>query len=360
MIREVGPTRRVENLAEARDALEISASGRVVMPGFVDCHTHLIFPPPGHPSEEGAERAVRGTTGKFLQNRVRGYLEAMARHGTTTVDVKTSGAADGNLELKLLRVLGVFRSAPLSLIPSVFCNPADESSLDRLVSDTLPKMRRRRLGQFVDIGLCGEAFSGRARRVLDAATGMGFTCRIHADHPGPGDAVEAAIAAGVQGIDHLEYADERMAEALGKSQVMVTLLPGPAFRAERRTAPARALIDAGATVALGSNFNPQHTPALSMQTVVALAAMQMGMSVAEAIAASTINSAWALGCANKSGSLEPGKPADILILNVSDYQELANHFGMNLAYLTLKRGEAVYEEGEIMPRAGQARQPSWG
>jgi imidazolonepropionase len=284
----------------------------------------------------------------------------MARHGTTTVEAKTSGIGDGNLEIKLLRAMGMLRSTPIDLVPSILCRLSDEAALDRLLADTLPKIRRRKLAQFADIEWRGKALDGLARRFLGAAAELGFLCRVHADGPSPETALELAASGCIASIDHLEYADADVAAALSKSKAVVTLLPGSGFRTDSRMAPARALIDAGAAVALGSNFNPLHTPSVSMQTVVALACMRMGMTPAESISASTINSAWALGCATTAGSLEPGKSADVLILNVADYREMANHFGMNLAYLTLKRGACVYAESEIMPRIPSVRQPVWG
>ena len=360
-IAEVGPTRRLENLAAARNAIEIRASGKVVMPGFVDCHTHLIFPPSVASSEEAGERAVRACSVKLMQSKARAHLEAMARHGTTTVDVKTSGSGDGNLEIKLLRVLAALRSSPLDVIPSVLCRPADEAALDRLLAETLPKIRRRRLAQNLDIEWRDSTDDGLCRRLLGGAAGLGFRCRIDAAQPSPEAAIEIAAAGNVvAGIGHLEYAGPADAAGLGLSQAVISLLPGSGFPAETRTAPARALIDAGAAVALGSNFNPLHTPSLSMQAVVAQACLRFGMSPEEAICASTINGAWALGCAAHTGSIEPGKLADVVVLNVADYRELPNHFGTNLAYLTLKRGGCVYEEGEIMPRGTQARPTNWG
>ena len=131
---------------------------------------------------------------------------------------------------------------------------------------------------------------------------------------------------------------------------MATFLPAASFCTAGRHAPGRAFIDAGAAVALGTNFNRQHTPTLNMQSVVALACMWLGMTPAEAISASTINSAHALGCADRVGSLELGKDADLVILNVADYREVAHHFGMNLVHMTMKRGEIIYKEGEVSAR----------
>jgi imidazolonepropionase len=131
---------------------------------------------------------------------------------------------------------------------------------------------------------------------------------------------------------------------------MVTLLPAVGLENGGHYAPARALIDSGAAIALATNFNPRHTPMPSMQAVVALACLRMGLTPAEAISASTINGAYALGCAETLGSLEPGKSADLLLLEVSDYRELARQFGANLVRLTMKRGKPIYKAGEVARR----------
>jgi imidazolonepropionase len=131
---------------------------------------------------------------------------------------------------------------------------------------------------------------------------------------------------------------------------LVTLLPAVGLDNGGRYAPARALVDSGAAVALATNFNPRHTPMPSMQAVVALACSRMGLTAAEAISGATINGAHALGCADRVGSLEPGKSADLLLLEVSDYRELARQFGANLVRLTMKRGKPIYKAGEVARR----------
>ena len=353
---EVGPSRRVENLAEARHAIEINAAGRVVMPGFVDAHTHLAFPPAGieAPDPAASVRALHTVTAQRLEVRARAYLEAMARHGTTTVEVKTGCGLDEGAESKLWRVLYALRREPIDLIPSfLFRLPGDLNggsmhATERLVAGLLPKIRRRGVAHFADLAWNSDPdLLPCFDRYLEAARQLGFAGKIHADSANPEGAVALAARHHVASIDHLEYVTVREARQLVEAGIMITLLPSASFSGDAREAPARALIDIGVAVALGSNFNPHHAPGLNMQTVVALACGRLGMSVEEAISAATINGAHALDCAEKVGSLEPGKSADLVLLNAGHYRDLQNSLGTNLVHLTMKRGKFIYKEGEV-------------
>jgi imidazolonepropionase len=356
-ILEVGPSRRVENLAEARFATEINASGRVVMPGFIDSHTHLAFPPAGAKpaDEEAAVRRLRAATGQRLELHARAFLDAMARHGTTTVEVKTGCGLDEACEAKLMRLLAAVRSDPLEVIasylfhlPSGIETAALHRAVERVATDLLPKIRRRRGADFADLAWNPDpALLPSFERYLTAARDLGFVCKIHADGPSPDLALALALRHGVAGMDHLEHATEAQARQLAKAGIIATLLPAVSFHNEGQAPPARALIDSGAAVALGTNFNPHHTPMLNMQTVVALACWRLGMTLEEAISAATINGAHALGCADRTGSLEPGKSADLIILNCGDYRDLVSSIGTNLIHRTMKCGEWIYQEGEV-------------
>jgi imidazolonepropionase len=369
---EVGTTRRVENLALARKAVEVNAVGRVVMPGFVDSHTHLLFPPPGSSMadvEYGPPRTLRSVTGMRLAMRARVHLEAMARHGTTTVEVKTGCGSDVSAEMKLLRVLARVKREPLDVVATFLhrlpqIRLSSEAEIEAhsnwICGEFLPKLRRRRLAGFVDIG-CEERLPGEGLlgRYLETARCLGFGGKVHVEDACAPYTIGTALEHGAVSIDHLENVAPEDAALLGKCDTVATLLPCASFHRDGRYAPARMLIDAGAPVALATNFNPHLTPTLNMQTVVKLACVRMGMTPEEAISAGTINGAHALRCADRIGSLEPGKLADLLILNISDYRELAHHFGTNLVQSTMKRGELIYEEGEVAPRPLRDLRPEW-
>ena len=360
VIQEVGLAARVENLAAARGAVEISAVGRVVMPGFVDSHTHLMFPPPcpageGRREHESAVKVLLAMTGHRLERRGRGYLAAMARHGTTTVEAKTGCGPHESAETKVLRVLAALQGKPLDVLATLLLRfpraeegapEADWATAQWMWGELMPKMRRRRLARFADLHWDPESWRQELfRRFLMAARDLGFGCKVHANDAMPAAAVRLAVEHQAVSVDHLEHIGVEEVEALARSETVATLLPGASFR-RGRYAPARALIDAGAAVAIATNFNPCDTPSLNMQAAISLACLAMRMSAAEAISAATVNGAHAIGCADR-GLLAHGKRADILMLNASDYRELPEQLGTNLVHLTMTRGKVVYQEGAV-------------
>jgi imidazolonepropionase len=360
---EVGPTRRVENLAEARGAREINAAGRVVMPGFVDSHTHLAFPPPGSAGDDAAAaRTVRATNAQRLEIRARGYLEAIARHGATTVEVKTGCGLDESAETKILRVLADLKRDPIDIVPTFFfrmpeAEGAEWPAVEEVLAGLLAKFTRRQLASFADVAWENRpGHAERCGRYLEMARSAGLERKVHADKPACAAAIQAAVEGFAATIDHLEHATPEEARMLAGACTVATLMPAASFHSGGPNAPARALIDAGVAVALATNFNPDHTPTLNMQTVISLACLAMGLTPAEAISAATINGAHALGCGDRTGSLEPGKLADLIILNASDYRELARHLGVNLVHMTMKRGEFIYKEGEVARPSTKAPQ----
>ena len=300
-IEEIGPTRRVENLALARRAVrEIDAAGRVVVPGFVDCITHPVHASPWAPPPPAAPA-------RWLEAHARPFLAAMARHGTTTLEARPCPEADAALRLRVLRVLAALNGKPLDIVPG--CDGP-------LTSGLAASIRRRKLVRFLCLG------AG-----MEAPAGFAFKFR---------GAVAPAVSAGSPAVEGLESLSAADIAALARSFTVAVLLPGT-----RPCAAARALIDGGCAVAIATGFHPKSSPGYSMQTAISLACSRMRLTPAEAICAATVNAAWACGSAARAGSLEPGKDADFLLLNASDYRELPYYFGANHVHLTVKRGEIV-------------------
>lgn len=367
LIREIGPARRIENLVSARSAREIDASGCVVMPGFVDSHTHLVCGPPrladfemrieGRTYQEisgagggilSSVRAVRAWTARRLTNDAVQLARSMARCGTTTVEAKSGYGLDLGSELKLLKVAQSLDGNPLRVISTCLAahtvppeyRGKPEDYIHWCNSTLLPEVRAKRLAVFADVYCDHGAFQvPQARTYLAAARRLGFGIKVHASQFENIGAVELGLELGAASLDHLEEARSQQVERIAHSNTVATLLPGSVLHLGRtRYAPARQLIDSGAAVALATDFNPGTSPVWNMQMVIALACSQMRMTPAEALAAATINGAHALGIADRCGSLEVGKEADVLILKLGDYRELPYYFGDNHARTILHRG----------------------
>lgn len=365
VIEEAGPTRRLENLAEARGAVEINAVGRVVMPGFVDSHTHLVFPPADTaPADQAAAtRMIHACSAGLLAARAQTHLESMVRHGTTTVEVKSGCGPDEAADVKVLRALAGFRGIPVDVAPTFLMRLPDRTAsreaeraavARRISAELLPTLRRRGLAVCADLEWDPDpAIYPLFLQYMEAARLEGFARKIHDTGAAPSGSVLTAVENGALSIDHLERADTYELSLLARSSTVATLLPGTAFTSGGRFAPARALVDGGAAVALATNFNAQHTPILNMQMVVWLASTHMGLTAAEAISAATFNGAHALGRGDRVGSLERTKSADLIVLNIGDYQDLGKQVGTNLVHLTMKQGKFVYQEGRVAARKAE-------
>lgn len=368
----VGPTQEV--LAQVQgDPQRIDAAGKVVMPGFVDAHTHLVFA--GHRAHEfemrlkgasyleimaaggGIMNTVRATRAASLEDLVeqgRERLDKMLAQGTTTAEAKTGYGLDTENELKLLEAIRLLdRGHPVDLVPTFLgahAIPAEyqgraEEYVDLVVEEMLPRLTGE--GYLVDSKpafcdvFCEEgAFTlAQSRRILEQAQEMGMGLKIHADEFTSLGGAALAAELGATSADHLACTPEEELQLLAESGTIAVLLPGTAFGlGQDHYPPARRMIELGVPVALATDLNPGTCYCEAMPFIMALACRQMGMLPAEAIVAATINAAHAIGKGHEVGSLEVGKKADLLILEVPDYRHLVYRFGTNLVDTTIKAG----------------------
>ena len=342
------------------------------MPGFVDCHTHLVFA--GNRVEDferriqkksyqeiAAEggginysaRLVRQATERDLIRQAGAFLEQFAAHGTTTVEVKSGYGLDVQNEIKILKaVRSLHKITCVELVPTLMAAHAIPARytrrrgeyLDLITRRLIPAVAREKLAEFVDCFCDRGAFSvEECRKVLAIGRSHGLIPRIHAEQLSHTGASQMAVAMQAASADHLDHMTGTEIDALARSNVIATLLPGSNFHLGSRDYPrARRLIDAGAAVALATDFNPGTSPTLNMQFILSLACTNLRMTPAEAISAATINAAFSLHRANRLGSLEPGKQADITMMDVGDYREIPYYFGWNHCVMTVKRGRIIH------------------
>ncbi len=375
----VGPTEEI--LATWRSENVIEARGRVVLPGFVDPHTHALFA--GARAEE-FEMRLRGATymeimraGGGIQSTVnatraapweallretRARLERMLLHGTTTAEVKTGYALEQEGELRLLRAILALdrdRHQALDLVPTFLAAHAvprerreDAGEYVRqVVEEMLPAAAAlwaqetagegRPAPLFCDVFCEQGAFDlAQSRRILEKARTLGMGLKIHVDEFASLGGTALAVELGAVSADHLVCTPEEELLALARSDTIAVSLPGTPFGlGDPRYSPARRLIEAGGALALASDLNPGTCYCESMPFIIALACRAMRLSPAEAIAAATINAAHAIGWGRRVGSLEVGKQADLLVLDLPDYRHLAYRFGANPVEVVVKRGQ---------------------
>ncbi len=361
-----GPTPELVGAYEAPTVLD--AGGAVVMPAFVDPHTHVLYA--GDRVEEfelrlkGASyqeimaagggivstvRATRAASDAELLAQTGRRLSRMLAHGTATAEVKTGYGLDVDSELRLLRLIRALgESQPVRLVPTFLgahAIPAKyagraEAYVDLVVEEMLP--RAVGLAAYCDVFCDQGAFDlEQTARILRRARELGLGVKVHADEFAPLGAAALAVELGAASADHLMVTTERQRAQLAASDTAAVLLPATGFGlGGGHYAPGRAWVDAGAIVALATDCNPGTAPSESMPFAIALACHRLGLTPAEAVVAATLNAAYAVGMASEVGSLAPGKAADLAILDAGDYRELAYRFGANPVRTVIIGGQA--------------------
>ena len=333
---------------------ERDAHGAVVMPGFVDAHTHAIFA--GNRISDFEDLAAGRTPGlgmpytieqtraaseEALAAVLERHLSLMRVHGTTTAEVKSGYELDARGELRLLSLMARLGTRPdLPRVVPTFCGAHAlapefddyDAFVDELCEHILPQVADQGIAWFAD-AFCETGFftPAQAERFLRACAAKGLRLRIHADELAKSGGAEVAARLRTASADHLNFVEREQIEALAAAGCVAVLCPGTADYLDLpRYAPARLLMEMGVPVALATDFNPGTCPCFSLQMVVSLARRRMGVSAPEAIAGVTLNAAYSLGLAGEIGSLTAGKRADIVQLVTSDYREFGYFFGTNL------------------------------
>jgi imidazolonepropionase len=367
LIEAAGRRREIEGLI--KDDCEIVDAGRrVVMPGFVDAHTHPVFA--GIRANEFEQRSsgatyreiaargggirstVRATRTASLTDLVKAgkrYAQWFLRCGTTTIEAKSGYGLTVEDELKILRAIKQLNAeTPLSYVPTFLGAhdiPSEYKSrratyVSLVVNEMLPRVAQEKLAEYCDV-FCEEGVftTDESWQILSAARRHGLGLRVHADQLSLSGGAKLAAELNAATADHLEHTDAAGIQALKTAKVQPVLLPGSVYAlGSSQYSPARQMIDAGLAVVLATDFNPGSSPTPSMLMILSLACTQMKMTPAEAVTAATINAAYSLGRGDVIGSLEKGKRADFVIHDCADYRELAYFFGIEHAHQVYSGG----------------------
>ena len=358
-----------------QDAEMIDASGKIVMPGLVDCHTHLVH---GGTRENEFNMRLGGATYMDIMNAGGGihsttrhtreasfdelykktfdHLNDFLKYGVTTVEAKSGYGLDWETERKQMEVAKKLNDFhPIDIISTFMGAHAvpkeytGEDYVDFVIDHMLPQVAQYQLAEFNDVFCEKGVFTPeQSRRILLAGKDLGLTPKIHADEIEPYEGAELAAEVGAISAEHLLVASDEGIKRMAEAGTIAVLLPGTAFFLRAPFARGRLMIDSGVPVAISTDFNPGSSPTISLPFIQNLACLNMGMTMEEVLTATTINAAYAINRGDKIGSLEAQKKADILILNVPNYKQLQYFYGMNHTHTVIKNGQIVVKEGVLV------------
>jgi imidazolonepropionase len=367
-----------ETFPHLMDRVEVlDAKGKIVMPGLVDCHTHLVH---GGTREHELNMRLAGksymdimnagggihyTTTKTreasfdaLYEKTYGHLNEFLRYGVTTVEAKSGYGLDWETEQKQLEVAKKLQETHVVDIVSTFMGAhavpkemkgEEDRFVDIIINEMIPKVAELGLAEFNDVFCEKGVFTPeQSRLILEAGKAYGLTPKIHADEIEPYEGAELAAEVGAISAEHLLVASDEGIEAMAKAGTIAVLLPGTAFFLRAPYARGRLMIDCGVPVAISTDFNPGSSPTISLPFVQNLACMNMGMTMEEVLCATTINAAYAINRGDEVGTLEKGKKADVLILDVPNYKQLQYFYGMNHTDMVIKDGKVVVKGGSLV------------
>lgn len=351
----------------------IDAEDCVVMPGFVDCHTHLVFA--GSRENEFVMRLegksykeilsagggilqtvnhTRQASEKELLALAQRRIDELIKWGTTTVEIKSGYGLDTENELKILRTIKQLQKQnhhKITIIPTFLgahaVPPGIKKSdyIETIINDMIPQVAKQRLSTFCDVFCENFVFNAQeSLRILKTARKFGLIPKVHADEIESSGGAEVAGKVAAISAEHLLYPSAQGLKLMKKQNVIAVLLPGTTFfLRSKQTPPIDKMRKLGIVIALGSDFNPGTCMIYQMPIIIALGCLLYGLTLTEAIRGATINSAKTLGLDNTIGSIEVGKDADIIILDVPDYKHIAYQFGRNFVKTVIKKGEVVYK-----------------
>lgn len=373
IIQAVGSTSDILAKVDAAEYQIIDATGQCVLPGFIDSHTHMIFG--GYRPEEFFWRldglpyldilakgggilnttvATRTASAADLQALGAKRLEDMLAMGVTTVEGKSGYGMDLATELRQLQVMAdLNREHVVEIVPTFMGAHAvppeykgrGDAYVDFLIDEALPAVQAQGIAEFCDVFCEQGVFSiEQSRRILTAAKQQGLKLKVHADEIVSLGGAELAAEMGACSADHLLQASDAGIQAMAASGTIATVLPATAFCLREPYARAREMIDANAAVALATDFNPGSCFSHSLPLVMALAGIQLRLTPAEIVTALTINAAAAVGRADRIGSLEVGKQADVVLLEYPSHLFLVYHAGMNIVKQVIKKGQLVWQK----------------
>jgi len=359
---------KMSHLKKTSDDIdEFDCTDKVVMPGFVDSHTHLVFG--GSREDEFAMRSAGATyqdiaekgggilstvnktreaSKKDLKKSARKYLHSILKQGTTTVEIKSGYGLDMDTEIKMIEAIKELQEEEIVNVVSTFIGahafpPEFKDNRDEYVKlvceRMIPYVGQRKLAEFCDV-FCEKGYFSVAdsEKILNVGKEYGMLTKIHAEELTSFGGAELAGRIGAVSADHLEHITDSGIEALKQGDVVACLLPGVSFLLNHQYAPARKIIDSGVPVAIATDFNPGSCMSYSMPLMMTIACTHMKMSPEEVITAATINGAAALNLSNEVGSVDVGKRGDLIILDIPNYKFLPYHFGENHVYRVVKNG----------------------
>jgi imidazolonepropionase len=352
---------------------KIDATGKVVMPGLIDSHTHLVF---AGSRENEFEQRIQGLSYLEIAERGGGILstveatrkasfdelfslgkkrlDRMLSKGVTTLEAKSGYGLSLEAEIKILKVVRALQgSHPIDIVPTFLgahTVPKEFRSnrthyIDLLLGEMIPMVAQERLAEFCDVFCEEKAFTlEESRKILETGKRYGLRPKIHADQLSPGSGAELAAEVGALSADHLEYVSQEGIRKMAAKGVTAVLLPGASFfLSMKKHPPAREMIEQGVAVSLATDSNPGSSMTESLPLIMTMGCTMYKMVPKEVIQATTSHAARSMGRENEIGSLEPEKQADLLVLDILNYRYLPYHFGVDHTELVIKKGKIVYQ-----------------